>query len=201
MWMRVALALWTTGVNTTPEQLAQAFETYDLMSQKIYTHATPTLFNAGTPRQQLSSCFLMAMAEDSIAGIYKSLGDCAAISKYAGGIGLHCHNVRARGSLIKGTNGTSNGLVPMLRVFNNTARYVDQCFTPDTLVRVTSTVSRPIKDIQEGDTVLTTAGYRKVMKAVSLARRRDDEGNYIGFRSHNSCYERTPDLGCQALRI
>lgn len=126
MWMRVALALWTTGINTTPSQLEKAFETYDLMSQKIYTHATPTLFNAGTPRQQLSSCFLMAMAEDSIAGIYKSLGDCAAISKYAGGIGLHCHNIRARGSLIKGTNGTSNGLVPMLRVFNNTARYVDQ---------------------------------------------------------------------------
>ena len=126
MWMRVALALWTTGSTTTPEQLQQAFETYDLMSQKIYTHATPTLFNAGTPRAQLSSCFLMAMSDDSIAGIYKTLADCAAISKYAGGIGLHCHNIRARGSLIKGTNGTSNGLVPMLRVFNNTARYVDQ---------------------------------------------------------------------------
>ena len=126
MWMRVALALWTHGTDTTPEQLTQAYNTYDLMSQKIYTHATPTLFNAGTPRQQLSSCFLMAMAEDSISGIYKSLSDCAAISKYAGGIGIHCHNIRARGSLIKGTNGTSNGLVPMLRVFNNTARYVDQ---------------------------------------------------------------------------
>jgi ribonucleoside-diphosphate reductase alpha chain len=126
MWMRVALGLWTSGVDTTAPQLAQAFETYDLMSQKIYTHATPTLFNAGTPRPQLSSCFLMAMSEDSIDGIYKTLRDCAAISKYAGGIGLHCHNVRARGSLIKGTNGTSNGLVPMLRVFNNTARYVDQ---------------------------------------------------------------------------
>ena len=126
MWMRVALALWTSGVHTTPNDLKQAFETYDLMSQKIYTHATPTLFNAGTPRPQLSSCFLMAMSDDSIAGIYKSLSDCAAISKYAGGIGIHCHNIRARGSLIKGTNGTSNGLVPMLRVFNNTARYVDQ---------------------------------------------------------------------------
>ena len=126
MWMRVALGLWTSGVMTTPDQMKQAFETYDLMSQKVYTHATPTLFNAGTPRPQLSSCFLMSMSDDSIAGIYKTLGDCAAISKYAGGIGLHCHNVRARGSLIKGTNGTSNGLVPMLRVFNNTARYVDQ---------------------------------------------------------------------------
>ena len=126
MWMRVALGLWTKGLDTTAADVEQAFETYDLMSKKIYTHATPTLFNAGTPRPQLSSCFLMSMSDDSIAGIYKTLGDCAAISKYAGGIGLHCHNVRARGSLIKGTNGNSNGLVPMLRVFNNTARYVDQ---------------------------------------------------------------------------
>ena len=126
MWMRVALGLWTSGKETIAADLHQAFETYDLMSQKIYTHATPTLFNAGTPRPQLSSCFLMAMSDDSIAGIYKTLADCAAISKYAGGIGLHCHNIRARGSLIKGTNGNSNGLVPMLRVFNNTARYVDQ---------------------------------------------------------------------------
>jgi len=120
LWMRVALALWGT-VN-----LERAFETYDLLSTKQFTHATPTLFNAGTPRQQLSSCFLLAMSDDSIAGIYKTLGDCAAISKYAGGIGLHIHNIRARGSLIRGTNGQSNGLTPMLRVFNNTARYVDQ---------------------------------------------------------------------------
>lgn len=119
LWMRVSLALW-------PNNLARAFETYDHMSLKHFTHATPTLFNAGTPRQQLSSCFLLSMADDSISGIYKTLADCAAISKYAGGIGLHIHNVRARGSLIRGTNGQSNGLVPMLRVFNNTARYVDQ---------------------------------------------------------------------------
>ena len=119
VWMRVSLALWATD-------LKKAFETYDYMSQKYFTHATPTLFNAGTQRQQLSSCFLLAMSDDSIAGIYKTLGDCAMISKHAGGIGLHLHNIRARGSLIKGTNGTSNGIVPMLRVFNNTARYVDQ---------------------------------------------------------------------------
>jgi len=119
LWMRVSLALWSSD-------LQRAFETYDLLSTKAFTHATPTLFNAGTPRQQLSSCFLLSMADDSISGIYKTLGDCAAISKYAGGIGLHVHNVRARGSLIRGTNGQSNGLVPMLRVFNNTARYVDQ---------------------------------------------------------------------------
>lgn len=120
MWMRVSIALWGK------KSLDRVFETYDLLSQKLLTHATPTLFNAGTPRQQLSSCFLLAMADDSIAGIYKTLSDCAKISKYAGGIGLHLHNIRARGSLIKGTNGMSNGLVPMLRVFNNTARYVDQ---------------------------------------------------------------------------
>ena len=120
MWMRVSLALWGSV------SLERAFETYDLLSQKFLTHATPTLFNAGTPRQQLSSCFLLAMKDDSIAGIYKTLADCAIISKYAGGIGLHAHNIRARGSLIRGTNGLSNGLVPMLRVFNNTARYVDQ---------------------------------------------------------------------------
>jgi len=126
MWMRVALGIWTSGSDTTTEQLKQAFETYELMSQKIYTHATPTLFNAGTPRPQLSSCFLLAMKDDSIDGIYETLKDCASISKFAGGIGLHIHNVRAAGSLIGGTNGTSNGIVPMLRNFNATARYVDQ---------------------------------------------------------------------------
>lgn len=126
MWMRVALGIWTTGSNTTSQQLKQAFETYNLMSRKVYTHATPTLFNAGTPRPQLSSCFLLAMKDDSIDGIYETLKDCANISKFAGGIGLHIHNIRASGSLIGGTNGTSNGIVPMLRNFNATARYVDQ---------------------------------------------------------------------------
>jgi ribonucleoside-diphosphate reductase alpha subunit len=121
MWMRVAVGIWMASGN-----LERIFETYDLLSLKFMTHATPTLFNAGTSKPQLSSCYLLAMADDSITGIYKTLGDCAAISKYAGGIGLHLHNIRARGSLIRGTNGQSNGLVPMLRVFNNTARYVDQ---------------------------------------------------------------------------
>ena len=119
LWMRVALGLWSTD-------LKRAFETYDLMSQKFYTHATPTLFNSGTKRPQLSSCFLLAMKDDSIRGIYDTLQDCALISQYGGGIGLHISNIRATGSLIKGTGGISNGIVPMLRVFNNTARYVDQ---------------------------------------------------------------------------
>ena len=119
LWMRVALGLW---INDLPK----AFETYDLMSQKFYTHATPTLFNAATKRPQLSSCFLLAMKDDSIRGIYDTLQDCALISQYGGGIGLHVSNIRAQGSLIKGTGGISNGIVPMLRVYNNTARYVDQ---------------------------------------------------------------------------
>jgi ribonucleoside-diphosphate reductase alpha subunit len=101
-------------------------ETYDLMSKKYFTHASPTMFNAGTPRPQMSSCFLVAMKDDSIDGIYETLKECAHISKWSGGIGLHCSNIRARGSKIHGTNGTSDGIVPMLRVFNNTARYVNQ---------------------------------------------------------------------------
>jgi len=119
MWMRVAIAIHK-------DNLKKVKETYDYMSQKYFTHATPTLFNAGTPRSQLSSCYLIAMEEDSISGIYKTLTDCALISKWAGGIGLHIHNVRSSGSHIRGTNGTSNGIVPMLRVFNGTARYCDQ---------------------------------------------------------------------------
>lgn len=120
MWMRVALAIWGSI------DLQKAFETYDLMSQKYFTHATPTLFNAGSHRQQLSSCYLVAMDSDSLDGIFKTLSDCAKISKWAGGIGLHVHNIRSKGALIKGTNGRGDGLVPMLRTFNATARYVNQ---------------------------------------------------------------------------
>jgi ribonucleoside-diphosphate reductase alpha chain len=106
--------------------LKSVIETYDLMSKKFFTHATPTLFNAGTPKPQMSSCFLLAMQDDSIDGIYDTLKQTAKISQSAGGVGLSIHNVRATGSYIRGTNGTSNGIVPMLRVFNDTARYVDQ---------------------------------------------------------------------------
>jgi len=127
MWMRVAIGIHgeTNNINDE-EKLRLVKESYDLMSQKYFTHATPTLFNAGTPRPQLSSCYLIAMEEDSLEGIYNTLKDCALISKWAGGIGLHIHNIRAKDTHIQGTNGTSNGLVPMLRVFNNTARYCDQ---------------------------------------------------------------------------
>jgi ribonucleoside-diphosphate reductase alpha chain len=119
MLMRVALGIHKSDI-------AGAIKTYHLMSEGWFTHATPTLFNSGTPKPQMSSCFLLTMKEDSIEGIYETLKACAQISQSAGGIGLSIHNIRATGSYIKGTNGTSNGIVPMLRVFNDTARYVDQ---------------------------------------------------------------------------
>ena len=119
MFMRVALAIHG-------QDFESAHKSYDLMSQKYFTHATPTLFNAGTNRPQMSSCFLLAAKDDSIEGIYDTLKECAQISKWSGGIGLHISNIRANGTPIKGTNGMADGIVPMLRVFNNTARYVNQ---------------------------------------------------------------------------
>ena len=149
MWMRVACAIHGgSGTSVVPEftskqeevatmpptagprghllDLAAVLETYDRMSRGYFTHASPTLFNAGTKNGQLASCFLTQIQDDSIEGIYQTLRQCAHISKHAGGIGLHLHTVRAKGSMIRGTGGTSNGIVPMLRVFNETARYVDQ---------------------------------------------------------------------------
>ena len=119
MWLRVAICIHGSNLENVKE-------TYDLMSQKYFIHATPTLFNAGTPRPQLSSCYLLAMENDSIEGIFNTIKDCALISKWSGGIGVHVHNIRSSGSHIRGTNGISNGLIPMLGVFNKTARYVDQ---------------------------------------------------------------------------
>ena len=119
LFMRVAV-----GIHG--DDIPRVKETYNLMSQKYFTHATPTLFNAGTVRPQMSSCFLVAMKDDSIDGIYETLKECAHISKWSGGIGIHCSNIRANGTRIKGTNGVADGIVPMLRVFNNTARYVNQ---------------------------------------------------------------------------
>ncbi len=118
--------LMRVSVGIHKEDIAAAIETYNLMSERWFTHATPTLFNAGTPKPQMSSCFLLQVKEDSIDGIYDTLKNCAKISQSAGGIGISIHNVRATGSYIKGTNGTSNGIIPMLKVYNETARYVDQ---------------------------------------------------------------------------
>ena len=119
MLMRVSIGIHLDDIES-------ALETYELMSKRYFTHATPTLFNSGTPKPQMSSCFLIANKEDSIDGIYDTLKQCAKISQSAGGIGLSIHNVRATGSYIKGTNGVSNGIIPMLRNFDMTARYVDQ---------------------------------------------------------------------------
>ena len=119
LFMRVALGIHQSDIEA-------AIETYDLMSEKWFIHATPTLFNAGTPKPQMSSCFLLSMKDDSITGIFETLKDCALISQSAGGIGINIHNIRATGSYIRGTNGTSNGIIPMLKVFNDAARYVDQ---------------------------------------------------------------------------
>ena len=137
LWLRVAIQIHG-------EDLKKVEESYHALSNKLFIHATPTLFNSGTTRPQLSSCYLIGMEDDSIDGIFNTLHDCASISKWAGGIGLHIHNVRAKGSKIVGTNGSSNGLVPMLKVFNNTARYVDQCVVPGTYIY---TLSGP-KEIQ-----------------------------------------------------
>ena len=191
MWMRVALALWGTN-------LERVFETYDLLSQKVLTHATPTLFNAGTPRQQLSSCFLLAMKEDSIAGIYDTLKDCALISKHAGGIGLSIHDIRARGALIEGTNGTSNGLVPMLRNFNATARYVDQCFTPDTII-YTEAGPKPIEEVSVSDKVLTSQG---TYESVWLPIRHEYNGPILEIQVKNAVYpiRVTPEHQVYALQ-
>jgi ribonucleoside-diphosphate reductase subunit M1 len=118
--------LMRVSVGIHGDDLPEVLKTYDLMSRKYFTHATPTLFNSGTPHPQMSSCFLLAMKGDSITGIYDTLTQCAKISKSAGGIGVSISNIRARDSYIRGTNGVSNGIVPMLRVYNDTARYVDQ---------------------------------------------------------------------------
>jgi ribonucleotide reductase alpha subunit/intein/homing endonuclease len=164
MWMRVAIGIHGDLSNDNSLELVK--ETYNLMSQKYFTHATPTLFNSGTPRPQLSSCYLIAMEEDSIEGIYNTLKDCALISKYSGGIGLHIHNIRSKNAHIKGTNGKTDGLVPMLRVFNNTARYVNQCFTPDTWV-YSKRGPEQMKNITTNDELITNDGsFKKVNEVI-----------------------------------
>lgn len=151
MMMRVAIGV------SSKQGIDAVLNTYELLSTHQFTHATPTLFNAGTTNHQMSSCFLMTVEEDSIDGIYKTLRKCALISKSAGGIGICVSNIRASGSHIRGTNGTSNGLVPMLRVFNDTARYVDQCFDGCTNV-LTPNGPCSIKDLRVGDEVISDKG-------------------------------------------
>lgn len=162
MYMRVAVGIWGSDTKN-------AIKTYELLSNHMMTHATPTLFNAGTRRPQLSSCFLLMMDDDSIPGIYKTLSDVALISQNAGGIGLAIHNIRSTGSYIRGTNGKSNGIIPMLRVFNETARYVDQCFVGETLINTREGLKR-IDSIENGDLVFSSDGnYHPVVEKVSTS--------------------------------
>lgn len=174
MWMRVALGIHGNDVK-------DALETYDLMSKKYFTHATPTLFNSGTPRPQLSSCFLLHMQDDSISGIFRTLEDCALISKYAGGIGLHIHNVRAKGSRIRGTNGVSDGIVPMLRVYNNCARYVNQCITPDKMVFSKAGIKR-MDEVTPDDYLITHDGSFKKVNTIVINEKKDETLMVIDVR-------------------
>ena len=159
LWLRVAIGIHGSDLDKIKQ-------TYELMSQKYFTHATPTLFNAGTRKPQLSSCFLQAMESDSIEGIYNTLKECALISKWAGGIGLHIHNIRAKDSHIRGTNGSSNGIVPMLKVFNNTAKYVDQCIVPETYIYTTQGPKK-IQDVVAGETsIINENGESEIIENV-----------------------------------
>jgi ribonucleoside-diphosphate reductase alpha subunit len=180
MWLRVAIGIHGTNMERIKE-------TYKYMSLKYFTHATPTLFNAGTPHPQLSSCFLEAMESDSVDGIYNTLKDCAQISKWAGGIGLHIHNVRASGSHIRGTNGRSNGIVPMLKVFNNTAKYIDQCVHPETIIYTTQG-PKQIQYCTVGETAIyNSKGETEVIQDLL---EHSYEGEFLEI-----------DTGCNLLRI
>lgn len=148
MWMRVACGIHSDDVEA-------ALGTYHLLSTMKATHATPTLFNAGTPKNQLSSCFLVAMKDDSIVGIYDTLKETALISQSAGGIGLHIHNIRSKGSPIYGTMGSSNGIIPLSRVLAETAKYVDQCFQPLTKISTPSGL-QPIANLQDSVSTAST---------------------------------------------
>lgn len=166
MYMRTALQV-------CGEDIQGVIDTYNLLSEGYYTHATPTLFNSGTTRPQLSSCFLLDTESDSIEGIFNTLKESAQISKNAGGIGISFTKVRAKGTYIAGTNGTSNGIIPFLKIFNETARAVDQCFTSDSKV-ITDGGLVNINEINEGDSVLTSDGkFNKVIKRKEFTK--DDE--------------------------
>lgn len=153
--------------------IEEAIKTYDMMSQRLFTHATPTLFNAGMPRSQLASCFLLS-SDDSIEGIFDSLKECAKISKNAGGIGLSVSDIRAHGSYITGTNGSSNGLIPFLKIFNETARAVDQCFVESTNI-VTNNGLKKISELKIGDSVLTSDSTYKSIESVLVYDKKDVE--------------------------
>lgn len=174
MYMRVALGFCKGN-------LEEGLKVYDDLSNHLYTHATPTLFNSGTRRPQMSSCFLIANKGDDIDGLFDTIKDVAKISKWAGGIGLHVHDVRGKGSYIKGTGGDSDGLLPMLKTYNEVARWINQCFENDTLIK-TLNGDKKISDITEDDFVLTLDGtYQKVYSNVEI----DYEGELVELNTDN----------------
>lgn len=189
MYMRTAIQVWG-------ENLEKVIETYNTLSEGYYTHATPTLFNSGTSRPQLSSCFLLDLESDSIEGIFNTLKESAQISKNAGGIGISFTKVRAKGTYIAGTNGTSNGIIPFLKIFNETARAVDQCFTPDSKV-ITNNGLVNINEINEGDSVLTSDGkFNKVLKRKEFTK--DDE--FVVIKTKNGLNKVTKEHQILVIR-
>jgi len=175
LYMRVALGI-------CKGDLDMAFKVYDDLSIHYYTHATPTLFNAGTPRPQMSSCFLIANKDDSIEGLFSTVKDVAHISKWAGGIGLHVHNVRAKGAYIRGTGGESDGLIPMMKTYNEVARWINQCFAPETTLYTNHGIKQ-INQINAGDLVLTKDGtYCEVGEVFEY----DQSGNMLQITTEHS---------------
>jgi len=166
MYMRLSLGIHM-DIKTNIIDLPSALETYNTMSKQYYTHATPTLFNSGTYRNQQSSCYLLDMTDDSVTGIFKTLSDCAHISKHAGGIGLALHKIRSKNQLIRGTNGRSDGVLPLLKTYNATAKYINQCFVPETIIYTNNGIKQ-IKDIVVGnDSVITNDGtYKTVLDKI-----------------------------------
>ena len=165
LWLRVAIAIHMRSNELYEEKIERIKETYECLAQGKFIHATPTLFNAGTNHEQMSSCFLLG-TDDSIEGIFKTFTDCGQISKWSGGIGVHVSNIRARGQLIKKTNGESSGLVPMLQVLNNVGRYCNQCFTPDTWV-YSKNGPKQMVNITDNDYLVTIDGtFKKVNEVI-----------------------------------
>ena len=181
MWMRVSIGIWG-------ENLEEAFKTYDQMSQGYFTHATPTLFNSGSRRPQMSSCFLIANKGDSLEGIMETCTDVAKISSAAGGIGLHVHDIRADGSHIHKSGGTSKGLLPLLRTYNELCKYWDQCFTDTTLV-LTDSGYESISSLKLGQKVKTSDNSYNEIKVV---KEFDYKGSLVVIKVNNNIIQVTP---------
>lgn len=177
LYMRVAC-----GIHAFDNDIDACLNTYQMLSSLEATHATPTLFNSGLPKNQLSSCFLVAMKDDSVPGIYNTLTECALISQSAGGIGVHIHNIRSKDSPIYGTNGKSNGIIPMLKNFNETARYIDQCFAENTIV-YTSEGIKKVQDVCVGDQLISHNGN---FNSVEKVLKKEFNGELISLKVKQS---------------